>query len=106
MTRVGFKTAKQSVLQALDASIAGKSVVFHEQRHDQRDKNLLQSGDVSLQEVRDVLGRANGTEHDESSHHNVSSITVHVVKRSEYGVFWYIKWYMLEPNLWFISVHH
>jgi hypothetical protein len=61
MAKVGFRAAKQRVLQALDAAIAGSMVVFHEQRQHDSEKNLLKSGDVSLQEVRDVLRHANGT---------------------------------------------
>lgn len=57
-------------------------------------------------EVASILGRSRGNEHATSPHHFDDSIEVHIVKTLHAGQGWYIKWYFLEPDSVFISVHH
>jgi hypothetical protein len=98
---MGFKDVKRQVIECLD-----KGLVSHEQRGDINVKNLLAIGQVSLDEVAEIIGRCRGNEYSSSPHHFDSSISVHVVKTKRAGQDWYIKWYFVEPNSMFISVHH
>jgi hypothetical protein len=58
-------------------------------------------GLVTSQDVIEIVEKCNGTHHAASPLHSDPSIIVHVLKR--HG--WYIKFYVLEPDAWFISVH-
>mgnify|MGYP003327342775 CR=1 FL=1 len=69
-------------------------------------KNLLEIGQVSLEEVGEIIGRSRGNDYSSSLHHFDSSITVHIIKTRRAGHNWYVKWYFVEPNSVFISVHH
>lgn len=70
------------------------------------EKNLLLVGKVTVEEVIEVINSAKGSDYSTSKHHLDPSIDVHVFKLKKKGVNWYIKCYMLEPDVWFISVHH
>jgi len=94
--RMGFKQAKFAVLMALE-----KGDFLHEARNNINEKNWLKTGQVSVSEVVEIIKICNGNHHTESPHHWISSVTVHVIKRDG----WYIKFYFLEPNTYFISVH-
>ena len=64
------------------------------------------TGQMSVDRVTDIVSQTRGNEHGESPHHLDSTINVHVIKTSFQGKSWYIKWYFIEPNSVFISVHH
>lgn len=98
---MGFEDAKQQVIECLD-----RGLVSHEERDDIDVKNLLAIGQVTLDEVAGILGRSRGNSYSSSPHHFDLSIPVHVVKTKRSGQDWYIKWYFVEPNSVFISVHH
>lgn len=72
----------------------------HEGRADIDDKNLLQTGKVSLQEIVEVLKKSSGVNHSSSPHHQDSSIEVHIIRCRN----WYLKFYFY-PDTVFISVH-
>ena len=91
-----FNAVKKAVMLALAAG-----AYQHEARGDIDVKNLLATGDVSATEVMALLRKSRGTEHQCSPHHFDSSITVHVIKTGG----WYLKFYFIEPDTWFISVH-
>lgn len=93
---MGFKKAKTKLLQALSSG-----TFLHEVRDAIEEKNLLSTGDVSANDVIDIVKRCNGTHHTMSAHHQVPGVTVHILKRDG----WYIKFYFLEPDTYFISVH-
>jgi hypothetical protein len=93
---MGFKQAKADVLDAL---LNGR--YQHETRKGAIDKNLLQTGAMSPVELSAVIGRCRGQHHSMSTHHQIPAITVHVLKRDE----WYIKFYFIDPDTYFISVH-
>jgi hypothetical protein len=97
---MGFKDAKRQVIECLNDGL-----VSHEQRNDIDVKNLLAMGQVSLDEVAEIIGRSRGDSYSSSPHHFDSSIEVHIVKTRRAGQDWYIKWYFVEPNSVFISVH-
>jgi len=97
MVKDGFRAAKQKVIKALQ-----DGTYLHETSRSAIDvKNLLSTGVVTPNEVCDLLKRSNGNDHSSSPHHNDRSVDVHIIKREG----WYIKFYFLEPDTIFISVH-
>lgn len=98
---MGFKDAKRQLLECLTSGN-----ILHEQRNDIDIKNLLATGQISVGDVSDIMGRVRGNCYESSPHHVVSDIEVHIVKTVYQGVHWYIKWYFVEPNSVFISVHN
>lgn len=98
---MGFKSVKSKILDCL-----ARGDISHEQRNDIDIKNLLATGQVSANEVSEILGRARGDSYSSSPHHIIASIDVHIVKTRYAGKAWYIKWYFVDPSSVFISVHH
>lgn len=98
---MGFKDARNKVLDCLK-----HGYILHEQRGNIDIKNLLAIGEISLEETAEIIAQANGTSYFSSPHHIVASIDVHIVKTKHKGKDWYIKWYFVDPNSVFISVHH
>ena len=97
---MGFKQAKA---QVIDCLLDGR--IRHEERGDIDVKNLLSTGDVTPEQVAGWISRAKGGDHTCSPHHFDKMIQVHTVTvRTTMGD-WYIKWYFIEPNSVFISVH-
>lgn len=65
-------------------------------------KNLLFTGDVSVDFVLSLAKACQGQDHSSAPHHFAPNLEVHILKREE----WYIKFYFLEdPTVRFISVH-
>lgn len=93
---MGFKEAKRLVLAAL-----GNGSFLIESRTNIATKNLLAMGIVSATDLIDIIGKCNGSHHSCSPHHADASIDVHVLLRDG----WYIKFYVVEPDVVFISVH-
>lgn len=98
---MGFNDVKSQVLQCLK-----DGYVSHEQRNDIDIKNLLATGQVTIEQVSEIIGRSRGGSYSSSPHHIVKDIDVHIIKTRNAGEDWYIKWYFVEPNSVFISVHH
>jgi hypothetical protein len=98
---VGFRDAKAQVLACLD----DENILHDLQRSEIDTKNLLVTGVVSAEEVAAAIGRSNGREYECSAHHFDATIDVHIIKTMCLGRSWYIKWYYLEPDVVFISVH-
>ena len=92
----GFHTARHAVIAALL-----NGAYRHEARKDIATKNLLLDGRVSPSELVAALKRCSGHDHSSSPHHQISSITVHVIRTRP----WYVKFYLVDPVTWFISVH-
>ena len=97
ISKDGFKAAKQKVLAALrngtyqhEVSRSGVAV-----------KNLLLTGQVTSGDICDLIERSRGQDHSASPHHTDGSILVHVIRREG----WYVKFYFLDPDTIFISVH-
>lgn len=101
---MGFRETKSAIIRCL------KDGNF---QHDYRDvslnKNWLDAGRVSADEVADLLGRCTGAQHESSRHHCDQNTVVHVFKPREGPRIWYIKAYLLEDDdgelTVFISVH-
>lgn len=92
---MGFSAAKRKVITALQSGDYS-----HEGRADIDQKNLLQTGKISAQELADVLRKSSGVNYSCSRHHQDAEIEVHVVVCRD----WYVKFYF-DPDTVFISVH-
>lgn len=101
---MGFKDARSQLIAALSCT-DGTWTVLHEERDDAT-KNLLKTGEVQAQEVCTVLRCCQGQDYSSGPHHQVASVTVHIIQRRHQNIDWYIKWYVIEPSVYFISVHH
>ncbi len=96
MHRAGFREAKRRVLKALT-----EGAYQHEVRNAIDIKNELSTGVVTAAGLIAVIGKCNGTHHAASPHHADASVQVHVLRRAG----WYIKFYFLDEDTFFISVH-
>ncbi|WP_449433967.1 hypothetical protein [Pseudomonas putida] len=92
----GFRKAKRAVIDALESGD-----YQHVARGDIEIKNLLATGAVSAAQVAGCIRGCDGTHYSSSPHHVVAELEVHVLRR--HG--WYIKFYFIEPQTWFVSVH-
>ncbi|NOQ35070.1 MAG: hypothetical protein GQ569_04155 [Methylococcaceae bacterium] len=98
---MGFKQIKHQLIQCLE-----QGYVIHEQRGDIDIKNLLAIGEISTNELIEIIKQTRGNEYENSPHHYDSNITVHILKTNCAKEGWYIKWYFNEPDSVFISIHH
>jgi len=97
VSKDGFKAAKRKVIDALR-----NGTYQHEaNRSEIATKNLLSTGQVTAGDICDLIMRSKGQDHSSSPHHNDGSILVHVIQREG----WYVKFYFLDPETIFISVH-
>lgn len=94
---MGFKEAKRRLIAAL---ITG-AYQHESDRSDIDTKNLLLTGKVTATEICDVMKRSQGRNHSSSPHHHVPGVEVHVITRDG----WYVKFYFVDPDTIFISVH-
>ena len=105
---VGFKDVKKAAINALE-----EGNVQHEPRAGAiDDKNLLQTGSVTSQDIVRLLQRCQGTQYSSTAHHQTHlNLEVHIFQPEMALVSgqekrrWYIKLYFLKPDVWFISVH-
>ena len=91
-----FKLIKSQIIASLRAGS-----YQHEARKDISIKNLLQSGDVSAAYVEELLKNCTNDHLTTSRHHQDSNIDVHIILKSG----WYVKFYFIDPETIFISVH-
>lgn len=98
---MGFKKEKKEVLKRL---LSGN--YLHATRSNISEKNLLQTGKVSAETAAKIINKARGGDYSTSPHYLVYDIEVHILQKIRYeNKSWYIKWYYLEPDLFFISMH-
>lgn len=95
---MGFKQVKKDILTAL---VHG--CYQHEIRNNYIDKNKLQTGEIDVETVIEIIHRSTGNDYSKSSHHQANEIDVHIIKREG----WYIKYYLIDDGEMgiFISVH-
>jgi len=98
---MGFRDAKKQVIECLN-----NGWIEHVLERSRIDvKNRLATGEVSAAQLANIIGRARGGDYESSPHHFDASTEVHIITILHGGTRWYIKWYYLEPNAVFISVH-
>jgi len=93
---MGFKDVKQTVVTALRAG-----TFQHEARSDINVKNLLATGQVNASFVERILSNCTNKHLETTPHDLDRDIDVYVIKKDG----WYIKFYFLNPQTVFISVH-
>lgn len=98
---MAFREAKRKLIECLN-----NGCILHEERNNIDIKNLLSTGVVSISEVTTIIGRARGDSYSCSPHHYDAEVEVHVIKTAHSSQHWYIKWYFIEPDCVFISVHN
>ena len=99
---MGLKEVRIKAINCLDSG-----QVQHEtdRSGDIDKKNLLVTAQITLDEVKDLISSTKGTQHEVSQHHVEKLVVVHTLKPVKKEVKWYIKFYFLEPDIIFISVH-
>jgi hypothetical protein len=100
---MGFNEARRETVQALrDGRFQ------HEERAQAGGKNLLASGEVSVDDVVALLLRCRGNQHQTGLHHFDRTQVVHIFRPVDGPDRWYIKSYLVEQDgitAVFISVH-
>ena len=99
-------TFKEARARLIDALKEGR--YQHEARDAQDEKNLLAVGDVSAEEVIEILKACRGKLHKKEPHHCKADIEVHVfksIKKIGEWTQWFVRAYFIEEDAWFISVH-
>jgi hypothetical protein len=100
---MGFKETRRATIRAL---LDGR--FQHEERAQSEGKNLLATGEVSVEEVVALLMCCRGNQHETDVHHFDRSQTIDIFKPVQGRTKWYIKSYLIEENgitAFFISVH-
>ena len=96
MVAMGFRTVRHRVIKALR-----QGTYLHAARGNIEVKNALLTGDISPGALIRIIERCNGTHYESSRHHQIEGIDVHILKRDG----WYVKFYFVDPETVFISVH-
>ena len=97
---MGFNAVKQRIIKCIE-----QGTYDHEVRGNIDIKNLFQCGQLSDKYIIELLKTTKGNEYNVSPHHLAPSIDVHVFKPRKNSKTWYIKFYFIEPDAMFISVH-
>ena len=97
---MGFKDVKRAAIDCLK-----NGAYDHEARADIDRKNLFSVGTVDADYVISLISKTSGDHYECSPHHQDSSIDVHVCRPFKDGCRWYVKFYFIEPDIVFISVH-
>lgn len=76
-------------------------------RHEEReyDKNLFARGVVSKNDIIQIFLYSRGDQHSTSGHYFLEGVTVHIIRAVGKYDGYYVKFYFVEPDIWFISVH-
>ncbi len=94
---MGFNEVKQKAVQCILSNN-----VQHEIR--ECSKNLYATGELSDEEVIKIIQSCRGDCYEKQLHH-LLAIDVHIMKpKGKYDGL-YVKFYFIEPDIWFISVH-
>ena len=94
--RIGFKEAKRRAIEAL----RNKTYQVAE-RQEIETKNLLYGNSISEEDVIEIIIKCRGQDHEIRPHDMVKTVDVHILRKDG----WYIKFYFLDPETFFLSVH-
>ena len=94
--RIGFKEAKRRAIEAL----RNKTYQIAERREIET-KNLLYGNSISEEDVIEIISKCRGQDHEMRPHDMVKTVDIHILRKDG----WYIKFYFLDPETFFLSVH-
>jgi len=94
---LGFNEIKKQAIQCILADN-----VQHEAR--ESSKNLYASGYLSDEVVIKIIESCRGDCYEKNRHHFLN-VDVHILKPKGKYDGYYVKFYFIEPDVWFISVH-
>jgi len=94
---MGFNEIKQKVIKCIQMNL-----VQHETRTNS--KNLYASGELSDEDVIDILKSCRGDCYEKQRHHFLD-VDIHIMKPKGRYDGLYVKFYLIEPDVWFVSVH-
>lgn len=77
--------------------------IQHEPR--EYEKNLYAQGEITDEDVIEIIKNSRGNQYWKSKHHFDKTIDVHIIKAIGKYDGYYVKFYFIEPDIWFISVH-
>ena len=99
---MGFKDVKRQALVCLN-----NGFVQHAMDRGGIDvKNLLAMGEISVEEVIDLVQVTRGTQYESGGAvHGNSDFEMHIMKPVKERQQWYLKFYFIEPDIIFMSVH-
>lgn len=97
---MGFKSIRSEVIKKLK-----EGNIQHELRKQIELKNQLSTGEKTPEDVIKMLTMCRGDQHTTEKHKDIASVDIHIFKPVIDGTKWYVKCYMIEPDVWFISVH-
>jgi len=100
MENSGFLAIRKQLLNCLRS---GR--ILHEPRKDRENRNLLFTRVVNVEGVIEMVKSCTGGSLSSTPHHAFPQILAHVLKPSGKFKGWYLKFYFIEPNTIFISVH-
>lgn len=94
---MSFNKVKQKVI---------KCILSNNVQHETREcsKNLYATGELSDEDVIKIIQSCQGDCYEKQRHHFLD-VDVHIMKpKGKYDGL-YVKFYFIEPDAWFISVH-
>lgn len=94
--KIGFREAKRRAIEAL----RNKTYQIAERREIET-KNLLYGNSISEEDVIEIISKCRGQDHEMRPHDMVKTVDVHILRKDG----WYIKFYFLDPETFFLSVH-
>ena len=100
MPKLGFRRALAQLLEALDSGAFGFPI-----EEVRAGKNLLQTGELSRDDLVRILKRCRGPDYSESPHHWAPEIVCHVFKPTVEGNRWYVNCCFIGQDTLVISVH-
>ncbi len=97
---MGFDEIKKKVVSCVEQGKTQSTL-----RSDKNEKNLFLTGDKTKEDVVSMLKKTKGTQYSSIPHDTVPNVEVHIFKPLLGDEEWYIKFYFIDPNCIFISVH-
>jgi hypothetical protein len=97
---MGFSDVKHEAIQCLRSG-----AYDHAARIDIDEKNLFSAGVVDAEYVVSLISKTSGTQYECSPHHQDSTTDVHICRPFKDGCYWYVKFFFIDPDVIFISVH-
>lgn len=97
---MGFSEIKKKVITCVEQGKAQSTP-----RSDKGEKNLFLTGEKSAADVVSMLNKTKGTQYSSAPHNTVNGIDIHIFKPLIGHEEWYIKFYFIDPECIFISVH-